>query len=113
MPRSGRNWLERSGQAWKLTLADIALFSSFIAVVGGLVLRQPAKVLVGIALAITGLALPFLVRCGTCGLRPMRSEEAVTLPRGYRRDMLRILEVCPVCGDDGVPLPPTSGPRAP
>ena len=112
MPRTKRSWLERSGQAWKLTLADIALFSAFIAVVGGLVLRQPAKALVGLALAIAGLALPFLVRCAVCGLRPLRSEEARTLPRGYRRDMLRILEVCPLCGDDGSPMAPRSGPRA-
>jgi hypothetical protein len=25
MPRSDRNWLARSGQAWKLTLADVGL----------------------------------------------------------------------------------------
>ena len=104
MKRAGRSWLERSGQAWKLTLADIGLFAAFIAVVGGLVLRQPAKAAVGVALAICSLALPFFVRCGVCGLRPLRSEEARTLPRGYRWDMLRILEVCPLCGDDGTPI---------
>ena len=101
MPRSKRNWLQRSGQAWKLTLAEVGLFASFVLIVGGIALRRPELVMAGVAVAIPSLALPFFIRCAVCLLRLMRSEEARTLPRGYRTEMLRTLEVCPACGDDG------------
>lgn len=101
MPTSRRSWLERSRQAWKLTLADVGLFSSLVLIVGGIALRHPATTLAGVAIGIPGFALPFLIRCRVCGLRMMMSEEARTLPRGYRAEMLRSMEVCPVCRDDG------------
>lgn len=105
MVRSRRNWLERSGQAWKLTLADVGLFSSLVLIVGGVALRKPGVTLAGLAVGILGVVLPFVVRCAVCRVRLMRSEEARTLPRGYRGDMLRSLEVCPVCRDDGSATP--------
>ena len=105
MARSRRNWLERSGQAWKLTLADVGLFASFVLIVGGAVLRHPGLALAGAAVGIPSVLLPFVVRCAVCRVRLMRSEEARTLPRGYRADMLRTLEVCPVCQDDGSATP--------
>ena len=55
----------------------------------------------GVAVGLAGVLLPYLVLCRACGLRLMMSEEARTLPRGYRFDMLRTLELCPQCRDDG------------
>ena len=84
-----------------LTLADVGLLASFVLIVGGVVLERPAPTVAGLVVGITSVLLPFFVRCPVCRLRLMMSEEARTLPRGYRSAMLGTLEVCPVCHDDG------------
>jgi hypothetical protein len=105
-------WLERSGQAWKMRTAvfgaiagmTLLLFALFA---GRMVDRRFADwvafcALIALSLLVLNLVLPLLVRCRVCGVQMETSSNARTLSRDRRLRWMESLQVCPVCGDDGL-----------
>lgn len=98
----------RSGQAWKIRASRLAVACGyallFIALVGP---RHWGGVsaLLGTISLVVGLLMPALVRCRVCGLRLQSSTYARGLSIGDRTQWITTVELCPVCGDDGLALP--------
>ena len=114
MERSGRNWLERSGQAWKMHAAEAGTFAMYVLFVIAFALPRTFRhvgvvftllVVAGLGAGMLNIVLPFLVRCRVCGARVNESEAALRLNRGKRLFWVHGLQACPHCGDDGLALP--------
>jgi len=98
------NWLDRSGQSWKLTTYPGLRLGSAILMVYGFHGPSPwsgLSLILGLAVGIVSFVLPKLVWCPVCHLHMESNSLARALPDADRFDWLTTLEKCPACGDDG------------
>lgn len=102
-------WLEKSGQAWKTSVALKAAYLVWPSI-GLCLVAQQARL--GVMLlassafllsaGVANVVLPLTIRCRVCGLQLETSSYARQMQRGARLAWLRALERCPVCSDDGL-----------